>query len=182
MKSLSKTLFLTVIAFMPMFIKAQTTPTPNGKNELRLNVLGLVLPGLVDVTYERIIDDNQAFGFQGSFYIPNEDLGNYIFHYSFSPHYRLYTSSTKYSQGFFMQLGLNAASVPVEIYEYNDLFYVNSRVEDVFFFGPEVGLGGKWVIRNGLVIELGASLSRTIVSADYREFNGQYWLSIGKRF
>lgn len=81
-----------------------------------------------------------------------------------------------------MQLGLNASSALVDVYDYSDLYMLDIRTEDVFLFGPEVGLGGKWVIRNGLVIELGASLSRNIVNADYREFNGQYWLSIGKRF
>lgn len=181
MKSITKT-FIAVVSFlMPLANWAQSTPTSNDHNEIRLNVLGLVLPGLVDVTYERIIDDNQAVGLQSSFYIPNEDLGNYLFKYSFSPYYRLYTSS-KYSQGFFMQLGLNASSALVDVYDYSDLYMLDIRTEDVFLFGPEVGLGGKWVIRNGLVLELGASLSRNIVNADYREFNGQYWLSIGKRF
>lgn len=172
-----KTLALTCTLLAFSALRAQESEKPLHANEIRLNVLGLVAPGLLDLSYERLLDQNQSLGLQAAFYIPSDGDDEYIFNQSVSALYRLYTSKEGYAEGFFLQLGLNMASVNNDVI---DLF--ENRIETEFFFGPEVGMGGKWVIRKGLTIELGASLSRTILSDNAREFNGQYWLSIGKRF
>lgn len=121
-----------------------------GSNEVRLNVLGLVLPGLLDLSYERFLDNSQSIGIQASVLFPNGDVYyDYLFNYSIAANYRLYTSSSESNNGFFVQFGLNFASVPAE---YLDYYYdpilgyeiYTIREENEFYFGPEVGLGGKW--------------------------------------
>lgn len=157
-------------------------PPSNGNNEFRMNLLGFIVPGVLDLTYERILDESQGVGFQSSVYLLNLEETEFWYSYSFSAHYRLYTSTKKYASGFFLQAGLNLASVPNYNYSYDSNFNFSPTIEEEFYIGPEVGLGGKWVISKGIVVELGGSISRALNDVNSTQFNGNYWLSIGKRF
>ena len=185
--SISLTLALCILGSIAL--NAQKTNFPEytkGPNELRLNVLGLVLPGQLDLSYERLLDASQSVGIQVAYFIPTEDIDNYMYDISTSAHYRLYISSDRFAAGFFIQGGLNFSSATVENYDfvYDPVTGGVGEIseEQAFFFGPEVGLGGKWVLRKGLVVELGATIGRNLLAGSDLEFMGNYWLSIGKRF
>ncbi|MGA1227677.1 MAG: DUF3575 domain-containing protein [Tamlana sp.] len=147
-------------------------------NELKLNGLYLVL-GAFDVTYERTINEESAFGLNVFLPIDN-DVSNDIKYY-ISPYYRFYFGN-KYAAGFFVEgFGmLNSTNRDINILigslGGNDNFKTD--------FALGIGLGGKWVTNSGFVGELNLGVGRNLFNnddTDY-EFISKVGISLGYRF
>ncbi|MFD1614492.1 hypothetical protein [Gelatiniphilus marinus] len=99
---MKKTLLSSLVAFLfcsVSFSQSETGPStaPQNFNEIKLNGLYLVL-GAFDVTYERTINEESAFGL--NVFLTLDDELNDDINYYISPYYRFYFGN-KYAAGFF---------------------------------------------------------------------------------
>lgn len=157
---------------------ANETPVFFKKNEIKGNALALIL-GSIAVTYERILNEDSAVGF-----VLNVPANNYVFdiNYTATAYYRYYFGE-KPAAGFFGEAFgmLNS----VDDYVYDDGFSSFYEQREVTDFAVGVGLGGKWVTKKGLVLELNAGIGRNLF---YNQFDRDYTIvgrggvSIGYRF
>jgi hypothetical protein len=148
------------------------------KNEIKGNALALIL-GSLAVTYERILNEESAVGFA-----LNVPANNYVFdiNYTATAYYRYYFGD-KPAAGFFGEAFgmLNS----VDDYVYDDNFNYGYERKNLTDFAIGVGLGGKWVTKKGLVLELNAGIGRNLFNSQFdRDFTiiGRGGVSIGYRF
>jgi hypothetical protein len=150
-------------------------------NEVKLNGLYLVL-GAFDITYERTINEESAFGI--TLFVPfddeniNEDINFYA-----SPYYRFYFGK-KYAAGFFVEgFGLLSS------YEQTTLDFTTSEgivltEENNLGLALGIGVGGKWITKSGFIGELSLGIGRNIINSDDFAENliGKIGVGVGYRF
>jgi hypothetical protein len=148
------------------------------KNEIKGNVLALIL-GSIAVTYERILNEESAVGF--ALTVPVDD---YVFdiNYTATAYYRYYFGE-KPAAGFFGEAFgmLNS----VDDYVYYDNFGSGYERKNLTDFAIGVGLGGKWVTKKGLILELNIGVGRNLFNNQFeRDYTiiGRGGVSIGYRF
>lgn len=148
------------------------------KNEIKGNVLALIL-GSIAVTYERILNEESAVGF--ALTVPVDD---YVFdiNYTATAYYRYYFGE-KPAAGFFGEAFgmLNS----VDDYVYEDNFSSGYERKNLTDFAIGVGLGGKWVTKKGLILELNIGVGRNLFNNQFeRDYTiiGRGGVSIGYRF
>lgn len=154
------------------------TPVAFNKNEIKGNALALIL-GSLAFTYERILNEESAVGFT-----INAPLNDYVFdvNYTATAYYRYYFGE-KPAAGFFGEAFgmLNS----VDDYVYDDGFSSYYEQREVTDFAIGVGLGGKWVTKKGLVLELNVGVGRNLFNNQFdRDYTivGRGGVSIGYRF
>jgi len=158
---------------------AQENEIPEFKrNELKGNALFLVL-GSFEATYERLLNDESGIGISVNIPFTNDqDLV-----YSVTPYYRFYFGK-KPATGFFLEGFGMLNQVDDYIYDYNSNYEdINKTITD-FAFG--IGVGGKWVSKRGVLVEINAGVGRNLFSEyndnrDY-EFIGRGGITVGYRF
>lgn len=147
------------------------------RNELKANALLLVF-GSFDVSYERILNEESAVGIGVN--LPF-DTKNWDINYTFTGYYRYYFGK-KPAAGFFGEAFgmLNN----VDDYVYNDgVGYYEEKTLTDFALG--IGLGGKWVTKKGLLLEINGGVGRNLFNNQYeRDFEliGRLGISVGYRF
>lgn len=168
-----------LFCYATSFSQNETEPSTSTQNfnELKLNGLYLVL-GAFDVTYERTINEESAFGL--NVFLPFDDDVNDDINYYISPYYRFYFGN-KYAAGFFVEgFGmLNSTN------EYNYLIGSNtSRKENITDFALGIGLGGKWITKSGFIGELNLGFGRNLFNNDRYDYEiiGKVGITIGYRF
>lgn len=177
---MKKTLLLLMCCCSLFTIKAQESDeTEQNFNEIKLNGLYLVL-GAFDITYERTINEESAFGV--SLFLPFDDDINENFNFYASPYYRFYFGK-KYAAGFFVEGFSLLSSYKTSEFFINDDVDINRENELAFALG--IGVGGKWITKSGFVGELGLGIGRNIFNSD--EFDdieivGKINISVGYRF
>ena len=157
------------------------------KNEITLNALTLIASGLVDVSYEYLINKEASFGVDLQFgFDENYDFDSYR-NFSITPNYRVYFSN-KYARGFFIE-GFGMLHRYKDVYyDYGyDSVYGNERIEkNITEFSLGVSVGGKWVTKSGFVAEIFGGIGRNILnnddSSDQIKVADRVGISIGKRF
>lgn len=178
MKKTTLLLVLAILLSISAFSQEQSENNASENfNELKLNGLYLVL-GAFDVTYERTINEESAFGL--NVFLPFDDDINDDINYYISPYYRFYFGN-KYAAGFFVEgFGmLNSTN------EYNYLIGANSSSkETITDFALGIGLGGKWITDSGFVGELSLGLGRNLFNNDRYDYEiiGKIGISVGYRF
>lgn len=151
--------------------------TQENVSEIKLNALFLIL-GAFDITYERTINEESAFGV--SVFLPFDEDISEDYKFSISPYYRFYFGKD-YATGFFAEgFGL-LNSTRDEIYNYNNYSYT---YEDRTDFALGIGVGGKWVTKRGVVFEIFGGVGRNLFNNDDRDFEiiGKGGISVGYRF
>jgi hypothetical protein len=163
-----KKIYLLCLAFILLCFKgfSQETNKTNSQNfnEIKLNAL-LLVTGAFDITYERTLNKKSGLGF--TFFIPydNEDINYYI-----APYYRHYFGK-KYASGFFLEgFGmLNSQNIDRLTGKTNTIDFLGilittreSLPEKITDFGLGVGLGSKWVTRNGIIFEFNFGVGRNL--------------------
>lgn len=161
-----------------------STPAKSGKDEFKINALFLVL-GAFDVGYERVLNEESAIGV--SLFVPITN--DFDQKFMLTPYYRYYFGEDP-ATGFYLEGFGSLNSVEDSIYDYNSptltnyYSYKDVTVTD-FAFG--LGLGGKWISKKGVTLEINAGLGRNLFSnynnydRDY-EFIGRAGVSVGYRF
>ncbi|MBN4057903.1 DUF3575 domain-containing protein [Olleya sp. AH-315-K02] len=142
-------------------------------NEVKLNGLFLVL-GAVEITYERLLNDESGVGISVFLPIDNDvkdDIDYYI-----SPYYRMYFGK-KYAAGFFVEgFGmLNSARD-------DSSFFSSGNKKTDFALG--LGFGGKWITKRGFLAELNFGVGRNLFNTkeNGNEIIGKGGITIGYRF
>lgn len=147
-----------------------------GKHEVRLNAIVLVV-GAVEINYEYLLNENSGIGL-GGFLAYDEDVKEDI-EFFISPYYRYYFGK-KYAAGFFLEgFGmLNRTDRDI------DFLFEDNYKNFVTDFALGIGLGGKWITKNGFFGEVNYGIARNLFKADESEFDliGKFGISIGYRF
>jgi len=154
-------------------------PVPFNKNEIKGNALALVL-GSFGVAYERILNEESAVGF--AINVPfTDDLLD--INYTATAYYRYYFGE-KPAAGFFGEAFGMLNSIDDYVYDENNFFF-NGEQRTLTDFAIGVGLGGKWVTKKGLLLELNVGVGRNLFNnrfdRDY-EIVGRAGVSVGYRF
>lgn len=144
------------------------------KTEIKINALTLLAAKWIDVSYERLIDEESSFGVSATL---NTDTSsnNSDLSYAITPYYRRYFSE-KFARGFFVE-GFGA------LYSARDndfIFHSNQDFETGFALG--VSVGGKFVSKKGFTTELLLGIGRNMIKSDYNEVFGRVGISVGYRF
>jgi hypothetical protein len=149
------------------------------KNEIKGNAAFLVA-GAVEVTYERLLNDDSGLGVS-LFFINKED---YDTNFSLTPYYRAYFGKKPaagfFVEGFSMINTGNYGSYPSYNYETNHYDEIGGDKFTDFALG--FGLGSKWVHKKGFVFEINAGIGRNLFSDNSPEVVGRGGITLGYRF
>lgn len=144
------------------------------KNEIKLNTLFLIV-GALDVSYERIINEESAFG-ASLFLAIDDDIDTKLM---FTPYYRYYFGK-KPASGFFAE-GFGMLN-NYESYKYNTVgneSIITTRTD----FALGFGLGAKWITKKGFIFEINGGVGRNLFNStdtDY-EIVGRGGITFGYR-
>lgn len=164
-------LFVTTISIAQE--KEQQYPQDQDKkHEVKINALTLLAVKWVDVSYERLIDNESSFGVSVNL---NTDTTETDLNYAITPYYRRYFSG-KFARGFFVE-GFGALFSSRDL----DIFNNGSR-EFETGFAAGVSVGGKFVSKKGFTTELLLGIGRNLVSNNNNEAFGRIGVSVGYRF
>lgn len=148
------------------------------KNELKGNALFLVL-GAVEVTYERILNEDTGLGVS-VFFVAEDDFET---SFSLTPYYRAYFGN-KPAAGFFVEgfsmFNTGTASTTYYYDNNNNLSRVDTKSYSDFALG--FGLGSKWIHKKGYVFEINAGIGRNLFSGNSPEVVGRGGITLGYRF
>ncbi|WP_158614720.1 MULTISPECIES: DUF3575 domain-containing protein [unclassified Flavobacterium] len=171
-----KKLFVLICLTSSLFGFSQEKETTDfKKNEIKLNVAFLVAGGF-EGTFERIINEESAFGV--SLFIPIiEDIEP---NFSVTPYYRYYFGK-KPAAGFFAE-GFGMLN-SYDSYIYNDNSF-NSDIETRTDFALGFGLGAKWITKKGFLFEINAGVGRNLFNSSDTDFEivGRGGITFGYRF
>ncbi len=150
----------------------------NRKHEVRLGIIKLLAGGIIEGSYEYILDSNQGVGVQA---LINLDQGNdYFENLSLTPYYRMYfqTNEDYGAKGFFVE---GFTSFFTSDYEVDDINYLENG-DDVFDISIGLATGIKWINTAGFVFEIKLGAGRNLLgNAEFDAlFKGDFY--IGYRF
>ena len=153
------------------------------KNEIRLNALDLIVHPALSLSYERLVNESNGYGV--SIFANFGDDDTTYQNFAITPYYRFYFLNRKDygASGLFVEAFSSFSSVNFYDYWYDD----GNNDKNEFQFSMGVGLGKKWVNRNGFTFEVLAGVGRYFIDRDtdnysHPEAHGRIGLSIGKRF
>lgn len=155
------------------------------KNDILADPVLLIAVPLANISYERLVSQNKGFGVNTMIKLNNKDKD----FKQFSPYFRYYMGK-KYASGFFFE-GFIPITIQNDInyiYEdHSDLSYQNiSRTnKNITTVGVGFGVGGKWIIKDRLVIEASGGIARRFGDFDNYDIGpvtGKVMGGIGYRF
>lgn len=156
------------------------------KNDILADPVLLIAVPLANVSYERLINKDMGIGVNAMITLDRSDDE----FRQFSAYYRIYFGK-KYASGFFLE-----GFIPVTTeanynygYLYDDIngYYYSSATSKNYFttVGVGFGVGGKWVLKNNLVIEASGGIARRFGDRQnyyFEEVTGKIMGGIGYRF
>ncbi|MGL2962524.1 DUF3575 domain-containing protein [Flavobacterium sp. RSB2_4_14] len=172
---------LIVLSFLlcSLFAFSQETQSQDFKrNELKGNALFLVL-GSFEFSYERILNEESGVGIAVN--LPF-DSDNWDINYTFTGYYRYYFGK-KPASGFFGEAFGMLNNVDDYVTDEPDYYYEQKTLTD---FALGIGLGGKWVTKKGLLLEINTGIGRNLFNNQYDdrdyELIGRAGITVGYRF
>lgn len=145
-------------------------------NEIKVNVGVLIFEG-IEVTYERILNNNSSIGISYASLLNTKHKNDYLDWY-LSPYYRYFLGKKRASGFFFEGFGmLNSTNRNLS------LDCGSSVDESITDFALGLGMGSKWVTKGGFVGELNIGLGRNLF--DNRgdlKLVGKIGVTLGYRF
>lgn len=171
---MKKILLVLALGFSMSGVAQETEPVSYKKNEMKGNALFLVL-GAVEITYERLLNEDSGLGATLFFIGEEESDLNFIF----TPYYRAYFGK-KPAAGFFIE-GFTAinSGVSTTYYDNNGNITNKDRYTDLAL---GFGLGSKWVHKKGFLFEINAGIGRNLFSNDSFEVIPRGGITLGYRF
>ena len=169
------------------------------KNEISSNILDLVIAGSLNVTYERMLNNNISLAGSATFF---DTYGYYDAGYlestnafSFRASANFYVSKRRQFEGlyFYPLLKVRAGEVTsdYDVFIYDDngnYLQTNRRSYDIGGFSAGVGLGNKWVIQDKLTVTVFGEVARNLGSdlerqnADLGNVEPRFGINFGYRF
>lgn len=155
------------------------------QNELSINAFNLVAFGIIEITYERVINENSTWALEGFFHPSKDDYIDeaYYKNLSLTGKYKHFFSSN-YARGFYVNaFGMISSGEYETDYYYNDISeeYVY-ETEDYTDFALGFGLGGKFVSQGGFMLDLNAGIGRNLLNDNSPTVVGQFMVNLGFRF
>ena len=175
--------------------KENKYPQDDNKNqELKLNTFSLIGLSALDVSYEKLINQESSYGvalFYNFSDIQNSDIG-FPKKFSITPYYRWFFSESRYARGFFVE-GFGMLNTYEDenygFYDNNGNYISGSNnVNNETSFALGISVGGKFVTRAGFTTEVYLGVGRNLINNqsddDYFDFNivGRFGISLGYRF
>ena len=148
------------------------------KNEIKGNALFLVA-GALEVTYERLINEESGIGV--SLFVPYDN--NIDTNFSLSPYYRFYFGK-KPAAGFFVE-GFGMLNSYTQQASNGDFFSTYDGPEkNVTDFALGFGLGAKWITQKGFLFEINGGIGRNLFNSSDTDFEivGRGGITLGYRF
>jgi hypothetical protein len=143
----------------------------NKKHEVKINALTLLAAKWIDVSYERLIDEESSFGTALTL---NTDSEISDLKYSITPYYRRYFSG-KFARGFFVEgFGM--------LFSADDDSLFDNDNEEKTGLALGVSVGGKFVSKKGFSTELLLGFGRNFLESENNEAVGRIGISLGYRF
>lgn len=186
-----KKYFLLSFLFISTFSFAQDLDNSPDKrdvtqNELSIGALNIVAFGALDITYERIINENSSWAIETFIQAldrDSEDVADAFYKdFSLTGKYK-YFFGDRYARGFYVH-GFGMISNG----EYEDHYVTdpngNGYYEDERYtdFALGFGLGGKFVSTGGFFLDLGAGIGRNLLNDSSPTIVGQFNVNVGFRF
>ena len=196
---MKKITLLLLLAFLTLQINAQEKEGTkeskfpqdvDKKYELKINAFNLIAFAAIDISYERLIDENSSYGvavFYNFSDYANSDIA-FPKKFSITPYYRWFFSENKYARGFFIE-GFGMLNTYQDNYSYD--FNSNyGKIETQTSFALGISVGGKFVIKEGFTAEVLAGVGRNLIKGEslesYQDFQneviGRFGISLGYRF
>lgn len=183
---MKKTLLLFALLSTIVIANAQETESRQRKNDIVADPVMLIAVPMANLSYERLLTENMGLGVNAMI-----TLGSNIENFKqFSPYFRYYLGK-KYAAGFFFEAFAPVTMQRNEIYDYNydeatnTMQYRNQVFNNYKTFGIGFGVGGKWVIKNRLVLEASGGIARRIGDVDNDNvgpLTGKIMGGVGYRF
>ncbi|WP_312076926.1 DUF3575 domain-containing protein [Chryseobacterium sp.] len=156
------------------------------KNDIVIDPILLIAVPMLNVSYERILTENMGVGVNAMITLGDQvdDLKQ------FSPYFRFYMGK-KYASGFFFEGFVPVTTQNEGFYNIvydsptNTTYYNYGGEKNVTTVGIGFGVGGKWVIKDRLVIEASGGIARRfgdLNKYDISEVTGKIMGGIGYRF
>ena len=162
------------------------------RNEFSVNVLNLLIVGALDITYERILSGHSSFSVNLFTKLLNKDGDSdvsdiYYKDISLSSKYKFFFSERKTAWGFYTEgfaMISNGDNERYVDYQEPTTGYWESRTEEDSYtdFALGVGLGYKYVAKQGLVIDLSFGVGRNLFHADSPTIVTLSAINFGYRF
>jgi hypothetical protein len=159
------------------------------KYELKLNAFSLIAFSAIDISYERLINENSSYGVAVFYNLSDYADDDIAFpkKFSITPYYRQFFYENKYARGFFIE-GFGMLNTYQDYY--NNYEYSYNKVETQTSFALGISVGGKFVIKEGFTAEVLGGVGRNLIKGesddDYNYFQnniiGRFGISLGYRF
>jgi hypothetical protein len=159
------------------------------KYELKLNAFSLIAFAAIDISYERLINENSSYGVAVFYNLSDYADDDIVFpkKFSITPYYRQFFYENKYARGFFIE-GFGMLNTYQDYY--NNYEYSYNKVETQTSFALGISVGGKFVIKEGFTAEVLGGVGRNLIKGesddDYNYFQnniiGRFGISLGYRF
>jgi hypothetical protein len=159
------------------------------KYELKLNAFSLIAFAAIDISYERLINENSSYGVAVFYNLSDYADDDIAFpkKFSITPYYRQFFYENKYARGFFIE-GFGMLNTYQDYY--NNYEYSYNKVETQTSFALGISVGGKFVIKEGFTAEVLGGVGRNLIKGesddDYNYFQnniiGRFGISLGYRF
>ena len=173
-------LFTLLFSFVSFAQNGEESDTSLPQNEFRINMSNLIAFKWVDISYERILNEESAIGVGTLFTLDSDSEGLEEYRtFSITPYYRHFFS-IKYAKGFFVEaFGMLHTSKGEDEY----LFDAPTREgENHTNFAVGISAGGKFVTKRGFVAEIYLGIGRDLLKDSTNEVVGRGGISIGYRF
>ena len=178
---MKKILFVLVL-LLTFFSYAQeeVIETSEKKNEIYLNSFNLIAFKWLDVSYERILNEESSVGISGLVSLDYESYGYDSYRkYAITPYYRHFFSKG-YAKGFFMEAFAMINGGEYDWYTYyGDNNYEISNYNDVAF---GISVGGKFLSKRGFIGEIHGGIGRNLFDDNAPDVVGRGSISFGYRF
>lgn len=169
-----KKITLLILLFVATITIGQEKEYPQDfdkKTELKINALTLLAVKWIDVSFERLIDEESSYGISATL---NTDTNETDLNFALTPYYRRYFSN-KLARGFFVE-GFGS------LFSARDNFLFDSDENFETGFAAGISVGGKFVSKKGFTTELVLGVGRNLIKSDYNEAYGRIGISVGYRF
>ncbi|MCG9972334.1 hypothetical protein [Christiangramia crocea] len=156
------------------------------QNELSINAFNLITLGIIEITYERVIDENSSWAIEGFIHPGKDDYIDELYYkdLSLTGKYKHFFSST-YARGFYVHgFGMiSTGEYETGFYDFNEgLDEYIYETEDFTDFAIGFGLGGKFVSPGGFLLDLSAGIGRNFFNDVSPTIVGQFMVNLGFRF
>ena len=166
------------------FGRSQDIPNNTQPNdELKINAFNLITFTYMDLSYERLLNEEASLGVSVLFNIGDEnEILDYFRNFSITPYYRQYFSK-QYAEGFFVEGFGMLNSGEDYYYSFDEQGNETNSGETYTDFALGISVGGKFVTKRGFIAEIYTGLGRNLLGDDTApEIVSRGGISLGYRF